>query len=360
MEPYVPELLPNISSSIDVSFFLDELVEATASLEVFADKIRYSKIGGIWFLSSLQTKEAVNSALLEGTQTTLDGVFVNEIERDDDNKSFNEIINYGLATDAGFERLRRGDFNDDLFCAIHKALLTGNVRKSPGTIGEYRTTQNYIGRKNGELIYTPPKPEAVPNLMNNLIQFINADAPTYHPLIRVAIIHAQFETIHPFNDGNGRVGRILIPLYLYAKGKLPGPYFFISEALERDKHKYYKYLMDTRDSRRWNEWIKFFLGASAKQCQKYSSVINQINDLYEKTVPRVCDLIKAANAVNIVNTMFHHPVLDVRTVAKETEISPATVNRYLNTLVANNILFTDGKQRNRHFFFYDFLSIIRD
>ncbi len=110
--------------------------------------------------------------------------------------------------------LRRNDFDDELFFAIQKTLLSGKVRRCTDSIGKYRTSQNYI-KDTGELIYIPPKPENVPYLMDNLIDFINQDNKQLRPLIKIAIIHAQFETIHPFGDGNGRVGRILIPCNTY-------------------------------------------------------------------------------------------------------------------------------------------------
>ena len=138
------------------------------------------------------------------------------------------------------------------------------------------------------------------------------------------------------------------------------PFFFISEALERDKHKYYKLLMDTREPHKWNEWIKFFLETVSKQCRKYIEIFNEINALYDDTVQKTCELIKSSSAVNVVNVMFKYPVLDSKIIQQETGISLASINRYLNIFAQNNILFTDGKQRNRHFFFYDLIALIRD
>ena len=360
MKAYMPALLPGAYGSLDYSFFMDELIDASAALEVYVEKIKFSKVESDWFLPIIQQKEALSSSKLEGTQATLDGVLINQITPNDEDKNLNEIVNYLSASAVGYQRLKRGEFDNELFLEIHRELLSGNVRRNTETVGEYRTHQNYIGRNDGELVYTPPKPEYVPELMNNLISYINSDADKYRYLIRIAIIHAQFETIHPFGDGNGRVGRILIPLYLYAKGQIPMPFFFISEALERDKHKYYKLLMDTREPQRWNEWIKFFLETVSKQCRKYIEIFNKINDLYEDTVHKACDLIKSSSAVSIVNTLFRYPVLDSKTMQQETDISLATINRYMNILLKNNILYTDGKQRNRHFFFYDLISLIRD
>ena len=231
MGAYMPELLPGAYGSLDYSFFMDELIDATASLEVYVEKIKYSKVRSDWILPILQKKEAIASSKLEGTQTTLDGVLVNEISPNHDDRSLNEVFNYLEASAIGYERLMRGKFDNELFFEMHRELLKGNVRKNSDIIGKYRVHQNYIGKNTGELVYTPPKHEDVPGLMNNLINYINSDEDKLRPLIRAAVIHAQFETIHPFGDGNGRIGRILIPLYLYAKNQIPTPFFFISEAI---------------------------------------------------------------------------------------------------------------------------------
>lgn len=358
---YMPQELPQSYGNLDYSFFMDELIDATAALEVYMEKINDSKVESSWFLPTLQQKEALSSSMMEGTQATLDGVLINQLSPSDEDKNINEVVNYINATAIGMKRLKRGDFDHELFCEIHKELMSGNVRCVTDTIGAYRESQNYIGKNDGELIYTPPKPEFVPALMDNLIKYMNDDTDKLRPLIRIAIIHAQFETIHPFGDGNGRVGRILIPLYLYAQNQISLPFFFVSEALERDKHKYYKLLMDIRTDGKWNEWIKFFLETVTRQCKKYINMIAEINKLYEKTKLRACELIKSSSSViKIVDIMFRYPIFDSKTVQSESEIPLATVNRYLNTLMADGIIFTDGKKRNRNFFFYDLLALIKE
>ncbi len=360
-ESYIPQKLPIAYGSIDYTFFMEELIDATAALEVYMTKINDSKVDSGWFLPTLQQKEAISSSMLEGTQATLDGVLINQLAPSDEDKNINEVVNYLNATAIGFKRLKRGDFDDELFFDIHKTLLSGNVRKCTDNVGEYRKHQNYIGKqKTGELVYIPPKPDLVPELMENLISYMNSDNDKLRPLIRVAIVHAQFETIHPFGDGNGRVGRILIPLYLFAQNQISLPFFFISEALEKDKHKYYKLLMDIREFDKWNEWIKFFLETVAKQCRKYIRIIDEMNKLYEVVKESACKVVKSSSIIGIVDTMFRFPIFDAKTIQNETGISLATVNRYLNTLLQEGIIYTDGKKRNRNFFFYDLLSLIRD
>ena len=159
--------------------------------------------------------------------------------------------------------------------------MSGNVRK-PDVIGEYRTQQNYIGKKDPShsITFTPPVAEDVPNLMDNLIKYINNPDDRLRPLVRIAIIHAQFETIHPFMDGNGRVGRILIPMYLYAQKQIELPCFFISEALERDKIRYYSLLNNIRVNEDWNQWIKFFLTIVAQTADDAVETIDKLTELH--------------------------------------------------------------------------------
>ena len=359
-QSFTPRPLPQAyEDALDHMFFMNELIDASAALAVYVEKIRSSRVDSAWFLPTLQLKEALASSQIEGTQATFDGVLINQIEPNDNDKNLNEIDNYVAATPIGWKRLNRGDFDDELICEIQRELLSGKVRRTHGDLGEYRQTQNYVGRRSGEITYTPPKPEAVPDLMNNLVGYMNSAADGLRPLVRIAIIHAQFKTIHPFCDGNGRVGRILIPLYLFWKGILPEPYFFVSEALERDKLIYYRRLMDIREHDCWNEWIKFFLSAVCNQCQKYIGVIDRINALYQPTREKVKQTINTPNFDQIVDCLFALPMFDAKNMQRRTGIPAPSLNRYLNALVDAGIIFTDGKRRNRRFVFYDLLAEIR-
>ena len=173
---YNASLLPLDNTFIDQTYFFEELIDATTKLEVYKEKIKDSKLDSSWFMPTLQQKEALASSQLEGTQATLDGVLVNQVVPNDKDKNLNEVSNYYVATVKGHE--------------------------------------NYIGKndRTHAITFIPSKPEDVPILMNNLIEYINNPSDKYRPLVRTAIMHAQFETIHPFMDGNGRVGRMLIPM----------------------------------------------------------------------------------------------------------------------------------------------------
>lgn len=357
---YEASLLPLDDTSINQTYFLDELIDATTKLEVYKEKIKDSKLDSHWFMPTLQQKEALASSMLEGTQATLDGVLVNQVTPNDKDKNLNEVHNYYNATVKGYESLKRRDFSDEFFFDIHRALMQGNVRK-PTLIGEYRKEQNYIGKydKTHSITFVPPAPEKVSGLMDNLISYINNPTDKYRPLVRTAIVHAQFETIHPFMDGNGRVGRILIPMYLFAQKQIELPCFFISEALERDKLRYYTLLNNIRIYGDWNEWIKFFLATVTKQCEKYIQIITKINALYSKHMKVACDTARSSNMVEIINTLYQYPITTAKQIANATDIPMTSINRYLAQLVDSKILFTDNKSRNRTFFYFDLLEILR-
>lgn len=357
---YVADRLPLAPGVIDPLFFLEELIDATAKLEVYREKIRDSKLDSAWFMPTLQQKEALASSALEGTQATLDGVLSNQVTPTNSDQNLIEVQNYYQATAQGYEFLKSRSFSHDFFFEIHRILMSGNVRKSDLS-GAYRTTQNYIGRKKPAplITFVPPVPDEVEPLMENLIAYINGPQDNFRPLVRTAIIHAQFETIHPFGDGNGRVGRILIPMYLYYKQQIDLPCFFISEALEQDKLRYYTLLNNIRYKNEWNEWIKFFLSTVAKQCEKYINIISRINMLYEQHLAMARDLARSANIVDLMNALYQYPIATAKHLAEVTNIPQTSINRYLNLLVENQILYTDNRSRNRTFFYLELLDILR-
>lgn len=357
---YQPEILSDAVQLIDQTQFVEELIDANTAFEVYKEKIKDSKLDSSWFMPTLQQKEAMTSSMMEGTQTTLDGVLIDQLVPNEKDKNLNEVRNYYNATIRGYDFLQKRLFSNEFFFELHSSLMEGNVRK-PLLIGQYRTKQNYIGRNDAShaITFIPPAPDNIYGLMDDLVSYMNAPQDHFRPLVRTAIIHAQFETIHPFMDGNGRVGRMLIPMYLYSQKQIELPCFFISEALERDKIRYYSLLNDIRFKSDWNSWIRFFLATVAKQCGKYVQIITAINDLYENHMHAVRNRIRSPQIVDLMNVLYRHPILTAKQIESETEISASSVMRYLSALTEARILYSDNKKRNRTYYYYDLLDILR-
>ena len=358
--PYIANTLPLAVDEINQSYFFEELIDATTKLELYKEKIKDSKLDSSWFMPTLQQKEALASSMMEGTQATLDGVLINQIFHNDKDENLNEVQNYYLATLKGYDSLKKRDFSNELIFDLHTLLMLGKVRK-PKLIGEYRDEQNFIGHSGGnhEITFIPPVSDDVPKLMDNLINYMNNPNDNFRPLVRAAIIHAQFETIHPFMDGNGRVGRILIPLYLYSQKQIELPCFFISESLERDKIKYYNLLNNIRTKNDWNEWIKFFLSTVTKQCNKYINMVTDINALYDRHMKDVCEITKSSNSVEIINSLFKSPITTAKEIAEITNLPMTSINRCLSKLIDEKILYTDNKKRNRTYYYFELLDLVR-
>jgi Fic family protein len=152
---------------------------------------------------------------------------------------------------------------------------------------------------------------------------------------------------------------MLIPMYLFSQKQIDLPCFFISEALERDKMRYYTLLNNIRYENDWNEWIKFFLTTVEKQCDKYIKIISDIGTLYERHLSAACDLARSSNIVEVINALYRYPVVSGKRIAELTRIPQTSVNRYLALLVENKILYSDNKKKNRTYFYYDLLDILR-
>ncbi len=278
--PYTPFNL-HIENLININEFINELLEANKLIGVYQVLLSKSKIDPNLLLTPITLQEAIQSTKIEGTQVTLDDMLEYEADYSNKNTDVEEVINYSMALRSGADLLKRIPISSRLIKEMNKILLSGEVRGNSRSPGEFRGIQNFIGSQGCTIqtaSYIPPEPQVVPDCMSNLEKYINEHTDNLNDLIRIAIIHAQFETIHPSLDGSGRIGRILIPLYLYDRKLISSPNFFISESLEKDKFKYYKLLNDTRVvgletstediSRSWNAWIKFFINSMIIQANK--------------------------------------------------------------------------------------------
>ncbi|QOR35423.1 Fic family protein [Clostridium sp. 'deep sea'] len=360
MKPFVPLKLP-FDQHINQLYFLNTLVEASTNIGKFQVILQNSKINEDFLINPLILQEAFQSTKIEGTQATLNEVFESQIE-DKKTNDVQEVLNYYSALKHGERQVHKIPICSRLFKSLHEILLCSGVRGGNRSPGEYRRIQNFIGPENCTIEtakYVPPEPQLVDEHMSNLENYINNPTDSLNPLVRIAIIHAQFETIHPFLDGNGRIGRILIPLYLYENNIINSPNFFISESLEKDKYKYYTLLNGTRHKAEWNEWILFFLESVNKQAVKNIKLINNINKLYEQDLAEAMSIEKNNNIVKILNIIFKHPIFNVKTMSTLTGINDGSCRRYLNKLVERKIIYADDKRRNKKYYYYSLLDLLR-
>jgi Fic family protein len=360
--PFTPEPLPLKNERINQLLFLRELIEANKKLAQYQILLQNTKLPSHLLLNPVMLNEAVQSTKIEGTQVTLDEVLEVEAQSRKNNKDVQEVLNYYHALRDGMDKLAALPISTRLFKAMHVTLMSNDVRGANHSPGEYRKIQNFIGPEGCSMetaTYIPPQPQLVDTYMSNLEIYINDPQDQLDELIRVAIIHAQFETIHPFLDGSGRIGRILIPLYLFSKKVIDYPNFFLSEALERDKHKYYRYLNDTRYNGDWNQWIQFFLEAVIHQADKNIRLIHDVNKLYDHDLDLAQSLINSGGVKKLIDAIYQKPIFTVHSISSTADIPEATCRRYLSLLEANRIIFSDGKQRSKTYYYYNLLDKLR-
>lgn len=343
---------------IEINKFLNELTEAVKYLAIYETKVKDCRTEDGLFLPALQRMEALSSLKIEGTQTTMNDVIADLVIPDEKNLDLVEIKNHKIALIKGAKAIEYDGFTDEIIKMIHKTLLTNVRKKNAGvSLGEYKKENNFIVNSVGTKVFIPPEFTETEEYMKDLIDFMNdTDYKDLHPLIRAAVMHAQFESIHPFGDGNGRVGRMLITLFLYYHKVVKLPLFYISEALQKDKVSYYRNLTESREGD-YNEWIKYFLSKCVDQAQMHIEYIDSINSLYIQTEEKVSKIIKGCTK-EVIKTLFHYPQINVKTLSLEVGISAQQANRYLKALVNEKILFPNDKKRNTSYFFVELIDLI--
>lgn len=370
-KPYVPFRLP-LQDIININEFINELLEANKLIAIYEVLLSKSKLDPTLLLAPITLKEAIQSTRIEGTQITLDDMLEYGVDESNSTVDIREVLNYSRALSEGENLIKRLPISSRVIKELHRILLEGDVRGNSRNPGEFRAIQNFIGPPGCNIqtaSFIPPEPQLVPEYMSNLEKYINEPTDNLNDIVRIAIIHAQFETIHPFLDGNGRIGRILVPLYLYDKGVISSPNFFVSESLEKDKFKYYKLLNDIRVEyseetkelaiQRWNEWIKFFINATIIQSKKNIKLIEDIDTLYDNTVNNSRELINSNKLIDIIKIMFKKPIFTKKSILEWVDIPSSTLGVYLNKLEEAHIIYSDGKVRNKKYYFYDLINILR-
>lgn len=313
------------------------------------------------FISMYVRKEALISSQIEGTQCTLDDVLDPELESNA-NLDVADVVNYVKACSYAIERLEKLPLCCRLLREIHEQLLSG-VRGQEKNPGEFRKSQNWIGAANcslKEARYIPPNVEDMNQAMDELERYMN-EGDDYDPLIRIALIHYQFETIHPFLDGNGRVGRLMILLYLMEQGFISKPIIYISYFLKKNQIEYYDRISEVRRSGNYEQWISFFLEAVSAAAKDSLDTVEKLNALHEQNIEK---LPKTSRSNDNVRKLFdyieQYPIIDIKKTSEVLQISYNTVSSAIKKLEQIGILKqTTNASRNRVFSYEDYLHILR-
>lgn len=342
----------------DSNSFINELFDASMQIGAYDARICNCQFKDL-IIPAFHRIEAISSMHIEGTQTTLSTVFKDEISAEEKQTlETREVRNHARALNYGARSVLAGDFTEDLIKKLQYTMLEGVTSPNRSVhLGEYKKVDNFIVNSLGRVIFTPPSSKDTEKYMGDLIRFMNDDSDGINPLIKAAIIHAQFESIHPFEDGNGRVGRLLISLYLFKREIVRIPAFYISEAISRDKTVYYNMLTSTR-TRSYDDWIKFFLSKCAVQARQQSEHIDKITELYRRTRAKVSGVVSSSKCEKILEYLFGHPVLNSTSLSHFLGVSMGQSKTYLDLLEQEHVLFGDDKKRGRTFFFIDLLDLL--
>ena len=358
---FIPNPLPpkpDIEYDENMAALLVKANNAVAKLDAISTRLPSVPL----FVSMYVRKEALLSSQIEGTQATIDDILDPNIEHNI-NQSITDVLNYIKATDFATSRLSELPICNRLFLETHKVLLE-DVRGSEKNPGEFRRSQNWIGAQGSTLKtarYIPPNVEDMQSSMSDLEKYINATDNT-DPLIRIALIHYQFETIHPFLDGNGRIGRLTINLFLKEQGLLSLPTLYISYFLKRNRIEYYDRLTDVREKGSFEGWVKFFLQGIYESAEDAISSIDKITALYEKNRVLVAenDKSNSKSMVRIFEYLQHSPIVDIKKTAEALELSYNTAATAIKNLESLSILkLNSNKQRNKTYSYEDYLLILR-
>ena len=359
-KPFLPSFIND-----DIDWKLGELSSLIQEASLWLGKLNsYSDlIPDIdFFIKMYATKEATNSNRIEGTRTTFDDA-ISPIEqvkpefRDD----WHEVQNYLTGINYSIEKLNELPISIRLVKEAHQILLSG-VRGEHKAPGEVRKTQNWIGGSSlKDAFFIPPEPNMLPDLLTDIEKFLHNEELEIPEIVKAGIVHYQFETIHPFLDGNGRTGRLLIILYLISTGLLNKPVLYISDFFERNRMSYYDSLAMVKKTDNMTQWLKFFLNGvveTAKSSIKtFDRIIKLKNDVDNK-ISKIGK--KAANGQRLIELLYSEPKVNSKTVSEKLGISVVSANGLLSTFVEIGILEEKtGFNRNRYYVFEEYVKIFR-
>lgn len=357
---FVPNALPPvppIDMSEEIVSLLVKANSQIAVLESIATRIPNVDL----FISMYVRKEALMSSQIEGTQATLEDVLDPMIDANM-NRNVSDVVNYIKATEFAVRRLKELPLCNRLIKETHEVLMSG-VRGQEKNPGEFRYSQNWIGGQGSTLKnarYIPPSPEDMTLAMSDLEKYMNAD-DDLDALIRVALIHYQFETIHPFLDGNGRVGRLLITLFLMEKNVLTIPALYISYFLKKNRVEYYDRMSEVRAKGNYEQWVKFFLQALLESAEDAIATIDELVMLHDKNADLIAKMGRASkNAMLVFKYVESNPIIEIQKTSEALGIAYNTTSSAVNRLVDIGILTqTTNANRNRTFAYEEYLAVLR-
>jgi len=314
------------------------------------------------FISMHVVKEATQSSKIEGTQTNMDEALLEKedlpIDKRDD---WEEVQNYIKAMEWAICQLDKLPVSSRLIRETHRILLQG-VRGEKKQPGEFRGSQNWIGGATiNDAVFIPPVHTSVPELMSDIEKFIHNEEIHIPELLRIGLVHYQFETIHPFLDGNGRVGRLVIPLYLVSKGILQKPVLYLSDFFEQNRTLYYDNLTNVREKNDLGQWFKFFLVGVIETSAKGIKTFDGIMQLQKQTDIKIQSLgSRASKAKKVIDYLYKRPMIKADKVSEIASISMPSAYKLISDLESNNILKEmTGGQRSRMYIFDEYIKFFR-
>ncbi len=318
------------------------------------------------FLYAYVRKEAVLSSQIEGTQSSLSDLLLFELEEAPGvpQHDVHEVSNHVAALDHGLRLVRQGlPLSNRLICEIHQVLLA-NDHAGTKTPGAFRRSQNWIGgSRPGNAVFVPPPYAVVPDCMADLERFLHAENDGLSVLLRAGLAHVQFETIHPFLDGNGRVGRLLITLMLCAAGLLRNPLLYLSLYLKQHRTRYYDLLTHVRETGDWEEWLTFFLEGVRLTAEGAVSTARRLAKMFQDHRDHIQDSCgrKAGSVLRVHDVLRQRTIVSLPVASRETQLSFRTVSLAMELLVALRMAREiTGKRRNRLFVYDQYLAILNE
>lgn len=350
--------------NIDLNIFISELLGATAALARY-DQVLKNMHNSEILLAPLRNQEAVISSRMEGTVSTMDEILKYQADEINDPNSINSyrgdvletllyqrsLINAQKALEDGYK------ISSSTVKKIHQQLLSfgRGANKSPG---QFKSEQNYLADKvKQKILFTPISPERLEEGLEILFDYLNNSNDL--PLIKTALMHLEFEALHPFKDGNGRIGRMLITLYLWSDGLITAPHFYISEYFEENKDEYIDTMRSVSSNGNWEEWCKFFFKGIEEQANRNLEIAESITELYENMKTVFSDLLSSKYCIIALDYIFTNPIFRNSNFTSKSGIPPATAQRFTRTLAENNLIEIIEEASGRRPALYSFEPLMK-